>query len=215
MESWKDVSHTEKKLNPQYVSPKSYFILKRNNLNLIIYLNNKLKFFFILELKGRVWERTFDLPGIRRKISANLFVNKNRHNSSKYLIVSMDGLNVSADPWFVHFRLATVLTELHGDAATIVPKNKNLLKKLNTVRNMIFVIVSNYFIFRLHSRWENYKIIGILLNLPFNIWWSLRTHRSVLTVDLKTQTVKNRTAQNRTCGVARRRHRARRHRQVM
>jgi len=28
--------------------------------------------------------------------------------------------------------LATVLTELHGDAATIVPKNKNLLKKLNT-----------------------------------------------------------------------------------
>jgi len=28
--------------------------------------------------------------------------------------------------------LATVLTELHGDAASIVPKNKNLLKKLNT-----------------------------------------------------------------------------------
>ena len=166
-------------------------------------------------MKGRVWERTFDLPGIRRKISANLFVNKNRHNSSKYLTVSMDGLNVSADLWFVHFRLATVLTELHGDAATIVPKNKNLLKKLNTVRNMIFVIFSNYFTTRHHSRWENYKIIGILLNLLFNIWWSLRTHRSVQTVDLKTQTVKNRTAQNRTCGVARRRHRARRHRQVM
>ena len=55
----------------------------------------------------------------------------------------MDGL--PADTWFVHFRLATVLTELHGDAATIVPKNKNLLKKLNTVRNIIFVIFSNYF----------------------------------------------------------------------
>jgi len=33
--------------------------------------------------------------------------------------------------------LATVLTELHGDAATIVPKNKNLLKKLNTVCNTV------------------------------------------------------------------------------
>ena len=107
-------------------------------------------------------------------------------NWSKYLTVSMDGLNVSADPWFGHFRLAKVLTEFHGDAAAIVPKNKNLLKRLNTVRYIIFVMFSINFTLRFHWRWENYKIIGILLNLFFNIWWSLRTQQSVQTVDFKT-----------------------------